>query len=240
MKKPYNDLLLGSIFVLLGFIITFQLMHMTEDYSFVSIKTVSDLQNEVNREKNEINNIKELIKNNNFRLDEYQSALENEGSISDVLRTEIETLKVTGGFTDLEGPGITVKVSDSERELYPWENPSDLVVHEQDIVMILNDLRYAGAEAISINGQRLMAHTEIKCSGPTITINNHTYGQPFIIKAIGDPATLEAALKSPESHAFGIREYYGIVIDTMVSPWVRIPKYLGEIPTNFITPKESE
>ncbi|GAB6088351.1 DUF881 domain-containing protein [Alkaliphilus crotonatoxidans] len=240
MKKTYNQLILGTVFALLGFFITFQLIHMKDDYSFVSLKTINDLQNEITREKSEINNIKELIENHNSRLKDYQSAIENEGSISDVIKAEIETLKIIGGFTDLEGPGVTVKISDSERELYPWEEPKDLVVHEQDIITIINDLKFAGAEALSINGQRVMPHTEIKCSGPTITINNHTYGQPFIIKAIGDPATLEAALKSPDSHAYMIKEFYGVVIDTMVSPWVRIPRYQGDISTNFITPKEGE
>lgn len=239
-KKLYGNILIGMIFTLLGFVITFQMVHMKEDYSFVSLKTISDLQIEANKELSEIKNIRELIYTKNNRLKEYQRAVENEGSIREVLYAEIQNLKTISGFVDLEGPGIIVKLSDSERELYEWEDPNDLIVHNIDVLNIVNELRFAGAEALSINGERVLSNTEIKCTGPTITINNYTFGQPFIIKAIGDPVTLEAAVKSPESTAYRLREYYGLIVESQVSPWVKIPRYKGHVPMNYITAKEGE
>ena len=82
--------------------------------------------------------------------------------------------------------------------------------------------------------------SEIKCTGPTITINNYTYGQPFIIKAIGDPATLDAAIKSPDSYAVGLREVYGLVVESQVSLRVRISKYQDEVALKYVTPREGE
>lgn len=226
--------------MILGFVLTIQLMNMNEDYSFVSLKTMSDLQNEVNKEKAELENLLGLLRDKKNRLEEYQKASENEVSIVEVLHSEINKLKLYSGFVDLEGSGIIVKLSDAEREMYEWEDPVNLIIHEEDVVAILNELRFAGAEAISINGQRIISNTKIKCAGPTITIDEHTYGQPFIIKAIGDPATLEAAVKSPESHGYMLSEFYGIIVESQTSPRVRIPKHTGSVSTQYIKLKEGE
>jgi len=240
MEKKFNRLMIGITFMVLGFVVTFQVMHNRDDYSFISLKTVSDLQRDVTNGANEIKNLRELITVRDQRLKEYQNAVENEGSISDVLYTELQNLKIAAGLVDLEGPGITVKVSDSEREIFYWDDPNDLVIHEQDVLLLINELKYAGTEAISINGQRVLSNTEIKCSGPTITINNHTSGQPFIIKAIGDPITLEAAIKSPGSYANDLKEIYDLVVESMVSQRVRIPRYQGELLINYMSAQEDE
>ena len=76
----------------------------------------------------------------------------------------------------------------------------------------VNDLKKAGAIAISINGERLLTLSKIKCSGSTIKVNDTTYGQPFIIKAIGDLNTLKASVISPQSYTNILQEVYGIYI----------------------------
>ncbi len=241
MKKAHSNAMIVFVFIILGFFITIQLRNMKEDYSFVSLKTMSDLQNQVNKERAEIDNILQLIEINNNRLSEYNRVSQEGGSIIEVLHAEINELKMISGYTDLEGEGIIVRLSDSEREMYEWEdNPNDLLIHEEDVLTVVNQLKFAGAEAISINGQRVMSNTGIKCAGPTITINNYTYGQPFVIKAIGDTATLEAAIKSPDSYAFILKEVYGLVVESQVSPRVRIPKYQGNFAMKYINLKEGE
>lgn len=67
---------------------------------------------------------------------------------------------------------------------------------------------------MSVNGQRIVANSEIKCSGATITINGITYGQPFIIKAIGDQKQLEASVLSPDSYGDILKQLYHINLNT--------------------------
>src|SRR5690606_19334456 len=98
----------------------------------------------------------------------------------------------------------------------------------------------AGAEALSINGQRIMSISEIQCAGATITINNYTYGQSFIIKAIGDPDILGAAVKSPESYATILKDVYGLGLEVATYENIRIAKYHGDIAWKYLTPKEGE
>jgi len=240
MKIQFNKMIIVVLCIILGFFIAIQLKNVQGDYNFVSLNTIADLQNMVQREQGEISNIKELILSNKNKLIEYEKAILEGGSIKDVLEKENEQLKIISGFVDLEGPGIIIKLSDSERELYEWEDPNNVIVHDSDVLNIINDLKTAGAEAISINGQRLMSISEIICAGATITINNHTYGQPFIIKAIGNQDTLSAAVKSPDAYASILRDVYGLGLDVEIYANVRISKYHNNINWRYLTPKEGE
>ncbi|SES64760.1 Uncharacterized conserved protein YlxW, UPF0749 family [Natronincola peptidivorans] len=240
MKAIYQNTIIMLMFIILGFTIVLQFRNDSEDYSFISAKTLDDLQGAISKEREEINNIKRLIVSTEEKLNEYQRALEEEGSIKEVLINDINTMKLISGFTDVEGPGIVIRLSDSIRELYEGEDPNDLIVHDGDVLTILNDLKIAGAEILSINGQRILSTSEIKCTGPTITINNHTYGQPFIIKAIGNPETLDAAIKAPGSYTSNLKEVWDLIVESYVSDRVRISRYQGDMTIRHITPLEGE
>ncbi len=79
--------------------------------------------------------------------------------------------------------------------------------------------------SIAINGERLLPLSKIKCSGATITVNDTTYGQPFIIEAIGDKETLAASVISPESYANLLKEGYGIYIKVEAKDYITINSY---------------
>jgi len=68
------------------------------------------------------------------------------------------------------------------------------VVHDSDLLGVINELRSAGAEALSLNGERILATSEIRCAGNTVSVNNTRYAAPFVIRAIGDPDAMEQAL----------------------------------------------
>ncbi|MDI9475257.1 MAG: DUF881 domain-containing protein [Natronincolaceae bacterium] len=240
MKIRLNKIILLFLCVVLGFFIATQTKIVQGDYSFVSLRTIIDLQNLIKKEEEELSNISELIMSSKNRLLEYETAISEGGSIKDVLAKEHEQFKMTSGFVDLEGPGVIIWLSDSNRELYEWEDPNNVIVHDLDVLILVNDLKTAGAEAISINGQRIMGTSEIQCAGATITINNHTYGQPYIIRAIGDPDTLGAAVKSPESYASLLKDVYGLGLDVEIYENVKVPKFGSDINWKYLTPKEGE
>ena len=93
-------------------------------------------------------------------------------------------------LTNVKGTGVSVLIEDSLKPIQSGENPNLYVIHDEDILRIVNELRAGGAEAIAINDQRLIGTSEIRCSGPTITVNGKVFGAPFTVKAIGDPKTL--------------------------------------------------
>lgn len=240
MKTQLSKIIIIFLCAILGFFTVIQIKNVQEDYSFVSLRTIMDLQNLIKSEKEEISNISELVISSKNRLLEYEIAIKEGGSIKDVLAKEHDQFKMISGFVDLEGPGVVVMLSDSDRELYEWEDPNNVIVHDLDVLIIVNDLKTAGAEAISINGQRIMSTSEIQCAGATITINNHTYGQPFIIKAIGDPDMLGAAVKSPESYASLLKDVYDLGLEVAIYEDIKIPKFNNDINWEYLTPKEGE
>lgn len=131
------------------------------------------------------------------------------------------------GMTDVTGPGVIVILSDSKRDANTVLNANELVVHDADVLSVINELKNAGAEAISINDQRLVPTSSIVCGGNIIEINGEKVGAPFEIKAIGLPEQL-AALSRPG----GYLEYLKrdtIEVDLKKSNSIAIPKYAGII-----------
>ncbi|MCF6378426.1 DUF881 domain-containing protein [Nocardioides KLBMP 9356] len=109
---------------------------------------------------------------------------------------EVATLTDPAGLTEKAGRAVQVTLDDASfeaREAYPGE-PNDLVVHQQDIQAVANAMWNAGAVAVTIQGQRLISTTGIKCSGSQVTINGLSYSPPYVIMGIGDPARMQAEL----------------------------------------------
>jgi uncharacterized protein YlxW (UPF0749 family) len=102
------------------------------------------------------------------------------------------------GVVPLRGPGLVVTLTDAQRDAngrFPRDaSPDDLVVHEQDVEAVLNALWSAGAEAIQMQDQRLIATSAPRCVGNTLLLNGRTYSPPYKVTAIGDVAKMQAAL----------------------------------------------
>ncbi|MER0281427.1 DUF881 domain-containing protein [Clostridioides difficile] len=209
MKKKM--IILGAF--ILGIFISTYIKSLDPNKVYITLSQTENIESEIENTKKEIKHLKEVLKSNKKTLNEYKEAKENGNeSIQTLMKKELEEVKELSGYSTVTGPGITVTMKDSDRELKDGQNPNDLIIHDIDILRVLNDLKKAGAKAISINGERVLSTSKIKCSGATITVNDTTYGQPFTIKAIGDIDLLSAAINSPESYAKSLKEIYGINI----------------------------
>lgn len=109
--------------------------------------------------------------------------------------SEIERLRGAAGFAPLRGAGIRLTLGDSEAPLEPGEDPNLLLLHDSDLLRLVNDLRVAGANGIALSGERLLATSEIRCAGPTISVNGRRIAVPVEIAAVGNPGRLEAGLQ---------------------------------------------
>ena len=158
---------------------------------------------EENNLRAEVLKYKERYDNKYKELEKAEEELEKERENSTQNNTELEKkedeIKKGNkmiGMTEVVGPGVIVTLSDSKKDANTSLNPSDLVVHDADVLSVINELKNAGAEAISINEQRIIPTSGIVCGGNIIEINGEKVGAPFIIKAIGLPEQL-AALERP-------------------------------------------
>ena len=109
------------------------------------------------------------------------------------------------GMTEVNGKGVTIVCKDGEVSSSSILT-SQYLVHDGDLLNLVNALKNAGAEAISVNEQRIVNKTSIYCSGNIIMINNERVGSPFVIKAIGNPEALYGAIVMPGSYYSKMKE----------------------------------
>lgn len=140
---------------------------------------------------------------------------------------ELETYRLFAGVQEAKGPGVIVTLEDRR---YDGEknDPNDYIVHEQDVRGVVNELFAAGAEGISINGQRYVQNTSIRCVGPTIIVNDVRSTAPFEIAAVGDPQTLYNALFMPGGYV-DVLESWGITVTVEKKEEILLPAYVGEL-----------
>lgn len=149
----------------------------------------------------------------------------------------MQELRLRSGQIPLEGPGVIVTIDDSKTASKAGDNQNLYIIHDDDLLKVINELRAAGAEAISINGQRLVATSEIRCAGPTLSVNNVRSAPPYEIHAIGDIATLENALRMRGGVADTL-QVWGIQIDIKTAENVTVPAYKGVGPLQYARPQE--
>ncbi len=123
-----------------------------------------------------------------------QNAVVGNSQQAKVLNEALQSVKTWAGLTAIEGPGITVTMSDSQN-LDLLEN--DRIIHDNDLMRIVNELWAAGAEAIEINGHRLVARSTIRCVGPVIQVDSRVVSTPVHIRAIGNTDDLYNSLNLP-------------------------------------------
>lgn len=163
------------------------------------------------------------------------ATMKEEGSLEGI-KEENQLLSLRASLVDVEGPGVVLTITDSKTPVKDGENPNLYLIHDEDMLRIVNELRAAGAEAISINDQRLIGTSEIRCSGPTVTVNGKIFAPPFSIKAIGDTKTLHSALTMRGGVVESLK-YWGIEVKIQDESHVTVPAYDGTIKQNYIKVK---
>ena len=114
------------------------------------------------------------------------------------LETEADVLAGPAGLSPVRGPGLTVSLDDAPEEFREaaGDQVSDAIVHQQDIQAVVNALWAGGAEAMTLQGQRVVTTTGIKCVGNTVILHGVPYSPPYVVRAIGDPDALQRSLES--------------------------------------------
>jgi uncharacterized protein YlxW (UPF0749 family) len=178
-------------------------------------------EQEKNKELN--NSIIENQKKKDSSLKELSASKSND--YIKVLGEALDKTSLIAGLTDVKGKGITITLNDAPaREI---DNPNLLIIHDSDVYGVLNELKKAGAQAISINGERIISDSEQVCAGPTIRINKNRYPVPYVIMAIGDPEVLFNSLD--ESKTVVLMRDFNIGVEIKKSNDIEIPPYHNKL-----------
>lgn len=221
--------------LLLGIMIAIQYRITNAGFKYMSIKEMYANSIELDVQRAEVDQLHGKIEALETQIKAYQTANENERvNFENVLSDELENAELISGLTDVIGPGVVIIVDDGTRELNVNESPNNIMVHDLDIRAMVDDLRNAGAEAISINGQRVIFNkSNIQCTGPTIKINDQIYAPPYIITAIGDRMYLESAINAPGSYSESLRNW-GVYVEVNTSISITIPAFSGEVNYKYL------
>lgn len=204
----------------------------------VTVKSIISAKNELSSAKIELEELEKLVEQKSEKLYALQNITTGEENIIDILESDLETNKIKAGYTKLQGPGIEIIMFDNLLLDDNVISYNDDIIHDVDILNIINDLKVAGAEAISINEERIISNSEIKCGGPIIRVNDRSLGAPFTIKAIGDPKVLMAAVNAPGTYGDTLRTIYGIGLEPYMVDKLEVPAYKGVFTFNFAKPME--
>ena len=204
---------------------------------------LTDLASVVRAERDEAADLTAEAAALNSEVEELSTQL-GDRSVARV-QEEIATLADPAGLTERSGPAIQVTLDDAPMEArLAYEGPpNDLVVHQQDIQAVVNAMWNAGATAVTIQGQRLISTTGIKCEGNQVTLHGIPYSPPYVIVGIGDPDRMASELTTDPILA-AYRDYTqvpggGVFWDMTGLGVVVAPAYSGLLDLTYATPMES-
>ncbi|MCL6559008.1 MAG: DUF881 domain-containing protein [Firmicutes bacterium] len=143
----------------------------------------------------------------------------------DILKAEVSDSAEPAGMTTVRGPGVRVRITNPGGGT---DRGAIFAVRDEDLLKLVNELRAAGAEAISINGQRIVSTSEIRLAGSFINVNTQKIAPPYEILAIGGPAALRSGLEIRGGLVETLREW-GMEVTVEVKDNIVIPAYRGSL-----------
>ena len=165
---------------------------------------------------------------NQNTINEYETAINENQETTELLDQEVEQAKTILGLTDVKGSGVVITLTDTEEALYTYI--------ADDLILLLSELRYAGAEAISINDNRIINLADIVTlnDGLIILYGNVRLTSPYVVKAIGDPTYLMSTLSIKNSGYIDQMKANGMSIEVEQDNNIEIGAYTGELNNRYL------
>jgi len=151
------------------------------------------------------------------------------------LDSEIRSASLAGGLLAVRGPAVRVSLDDSTLTTSPSGDVNDLVIHSQDVQAVVNALWRAGAEAVAVNGQRVVSTSAVECVGNTLLLDGTISSPPYV--AVGVGAAQDRFESDPlviELHALAAT--YGLRFDVSGLDDATVAAYKGAVQPKFAQP----
>ena len=244
MNKKQVAVTLGIMCVLLCIGIAIQIRTITNTNTTVTQTfTENSLRDEVLRWKEKYDNLYAQLEKAEKDLEKIRQEASQDDISAESKQEEIKLNNMLLGLTDVTGPGIVLTLKDNqgvtpEMVTAIGDDISYYLVHDSDLRLVVNELKNAGAEAISINDQRIISTSAITCEGNIIKVNGEKIGSPFVIKAIGSQELLYGALTRPGGPIDLFNSQ--VLSEIKKSNNVEITKYTGVISSKYMTVASEE
>lgn len=212
--------------------VMFMQFKIVNETDITSIETMreEELRTELANWKDKYQEASEQYEEKNQKLQEYKEKEESNAESSELIQKELDQVNVVLGKTEVEGEGITITLKDSD-DVEVGKITSD------NLLSIVNALKLAGAEAISINEERIINMSDIVTVNlSVIKVNQQRILSPYIIKAIGNQTYLESSLLGNGGYVDQLKKIgHDVSIEKSTkNNKIKIPKYNKEITTKYM------
>ncbi len=223
--KIVMTITIGLVCFILALVMSMQ-FKVVKETDITSIETMreKELRDELANWKEKYNEINQKYEEVSTKVKEYKEKKQSDGETSKLLQEELDQLNKALGKTEVQGEGIEITLTDTEENKLSADN----------LLTIVNDLKLAGAEAISINNERVVNMTDIVDIGNTfIKVNGQRISSPYVIKAIGNQTYLESGVSGNGGSVDKLqKDGYDAKIEK--NKKIKILKYNDEINTKYI------
>ncbi len=235
MDKKAN-LALGAVSLVLGLVLSLQFKSVlrTKTNDSAQLARAEQLQLELTAEQEKNEALYNQLMQYKEELAQLRIQAEETGGVSDMFAERLRQMELLAGVTDVSGQGVTVTLRDNGKTNAGAAQTSAFAIHEEDLLRVLNELCDAGAEAISLNGERLIATSSVKCTGGSVTVNGVKYSAPYTISAIGSSDVLERALLQKQGAVEVLRQW-GIEVEVKKERSITIAGYVGPTDMEYAT-----
>lgn len=202
----------------------------------------SDLVGVVRDMEHQRNELESRLGELRSNMDELEREAAEDSGVRDSYSRELEQVRRAAGLSAVRGPGVEVTLGDGV-DVAPGADPNDYLIHDTDIAAVVNALLAGGAEAVEVNGERVVATTPIRCAGTTILVNATRLGSPYTIRAIGDGAVLEQAVSSDPVAGLLFTAYktqFGLQVSVTQVAEVDVVPYRGTLRPRYLAPAEGD
>lgn len=216
-------------------LVMFMQFKVVEQTDITAIETMreSELRLELSSWNEKYNELQKKYQETISKIEEYKTERVSDEKTAQLLQTELEQLNETLGNTDVTGEGIVIQLTDMGGTYLADDVPVESIGVE-DLLIIINELFAAGAEAISINGHRIVSTSSIFLIGDEfLKVNGERILAPYIINAIGNPDYLKSAVSGKGGHVDDLKEL-GHQTSVDISKKIKIEKYEKDINVKYI------
>ena len=238
MNKKWIASILGIMCFILTVAVVMQYKTVENASQIAGTNINSDLKTEVLKWKEKYEDIYSQLGKSKKELEDVREVASNNDSSSSDLQHQLKTLNALIGTTDVQGQGVIITISDNNSitsdTVGVLDNINNYLIHDRDLLILVNEAKNAGAEAISINDERIINTTSITCDGNVVLVNDNKISSPFVIKIIGSPEAILGAINRPGGYLKNDLEPYGLVNSVEKKDNISISKYGGVINYNNI------
>lgn len=217
-NKITISVILGMVCIILVAVMFAQFKSVEEtNITGIEAAREEELKTMLSNWKTKYEEIEEKLIDTQEKIAEYKKKVESNEQSSELLDEELEQTNLLVGKTNVVGQGIIVTLEDNE----------EVEIEASDLRKLINELKLAGAEAISINNQRILNMSEIVDVDGTILINTDRVVSPYVVKAIGDQTYLSSAISLKNSGFIDTYRKLGKTIEMSIENKINILAYNG-------------